>query len=127
MFTLSTTASASVLIALVDLTVAAPLDFHPALQKRATGVRISDGRRCVGVESPGNGAYVSIRDCASFNEMSDPPFYNRWDISPGNNDGIRLSGLPAGSGDFCLDSGDRAGSYPPSKVWTCYSGLAAQQ
>ncbi|KAJ9107966.1 hypothetical protein QFC20_003651 [Naganishia adeliensis] len=102
MLTPSLATLASVLVALVNLANAAPLESHPAILKRAIGAQISAAPGgadfCLGVELLENGA----RSC-------------------------RLSGLPSGSGDFCLDSGDSVGSYPPAKIWTCYPGLPAQQ
>ncbi|KAJ9107967.1 hypothetical protein QFC20_003652 [Naganishia adeliensis] len=128
MYTLSAGTLAAVAIALVSSAAAAPIESHPTVLKRALGALIASGSGCLGVEKLENGAGVGWnRNCTTSTPTSSPPFYNRWDISPGNNEVIRLSGLPAGSGDFCMDSGDLAGSYPPFKIWTCYPGLAAQQ
>jgi hypothetical protein len=131
MLTLPVATLTSILLALASSTNAAPLDAHPSLLKRATGVQISaapgGADYCIGVELLSNGAQVTNKNCTQFNPSSTPPFYNKWDISPGNNQGVRLSGLPAGSGDFCLDSGGQSGSYPSAKIWTCYPGLPAQQ
>lgn len=131
MLTLSLATLASVLFALVNLANAAPLESHPTILKRATGAQISatpgGADSCLDVELLENGARVSNKNCTQFNPSSTPPFYNKWDISFGNNQVVRLSGLPSGSGDFCLDSGDSVGSYPPAKIWTCYPGLPAQQ
>lgn len=131
MLTLPIATLTSVLLALANIANAAPLESHPAVLKRATGVQISaapgGADYCIGVELLQNGAQVTNKNCTQFNPSSTPPFYNKWDISPGNNQGVRLSGLPAGSGDFCLDSGGQSGSYPSAKIWTCYTGLPAQQ
>jgi hypothetical protein len=82
---------------------------------------------CIGVEVLENGAQVVQKNCTDFNPNSATPFYNQWDIVPGNNQVVRLSGLPEGSGDFCLDSGDSMGWYPAAKIWTCYPGMPGQQ
>jgi hypothetical protein len=127
MYTPSVGTLAAVAIGLLSPAAAAPIDSHPTVLKRAIGAQIVSGSGCLGVEKLENGASVGWnRNCTTSNPTSSPPFYNSWDISPGNGV-IRLSGLPAGSGDFCMDSGDLAGSYPPFKIWTCYPGLAAQQ
>lgn len=125
MFTLS--AATVALLALAHRAASAPVDSAP-LAKRATGAQISSSPDfCIGVELLSNGARVTDKNCTTFNPSSTPPFYNKWDIVPGNNQVVRLSGLPPGSGDFCLDSGDSVGSFPPAKIWTCYPGLPAQQ
>jgi hypothetical protein len=128
MFISTLATSISTFIHLTGLSNAAPIETHATLLKRATGVQISASPDfCIGVEVLANGARVTDKNCTTFGPTSNPPFYNKWDISPGNNQGVKLSGIPAGSGDFCLDSGDSLGSYPPAKIWKCYPGLPAQQ
>jgi hypothetical protein len=124
MLTLSVTTSTLVLIALANSAVAAPVSPHATLSKRATGVNIGHKGLCLGVESLKDGARLSEKDCKFFGVDSNPPFYNRWDITPGNNDGIKISGT-----NFVLDSGDLTGSYDQdlAKIWTSFKGIAAQQ
>ncbi|KAJ9104624.1 hypothetical protein QFC21_002122 [Naganishia friedmannii] len=126
MLSLSVAALTSVLVALVN---AAPIEEHPALLKRATGALIASSVSpdfCVGVEELKDGAGLFTKNCTINGASSSPVFYNKWDISPGNNQVVRLSGLLAGSGDFCLDAGDLSGSLRSSKIWTCYPGLPQQ-
>lgn len=121
---LSVTTSTLVLIALANSAVAVPVSPHATLSKRASGVTISHNGLCLGIESPKDGARLSEKDCKSFGVDSNPPFYNRWDIVPGNNDGLKLSGS-----NFVLGSGDLTGSYEQdlAKIWTQFKGIAAQQ
>lgn len=129
MLALSLTALTSVLIALANSAAALPLESHPTLTKRAPGSTIGFNGLCVGVESLADGARVATKDCNDFNAGSNPPFYNRWEIASGNNDGVKLVGLPAGSNDFCLDSGDLNGDFSndAAKIWSCFSGNPNQQ
>ncbi|KAJ9119935.1 hypothetical protein QFC24_005418 [Naganishia onofrii] len=130
MLSLSVAALTSVLVALANPAIAAPIEEHPALLKRATGAHIASSVSpdfCVGVEELKDGAGLFTKNCTTNGASSTPVFYNKWDISPGNNQVVRLSGLPAGSGDFCLDAGDLSGSLRSSKIWTCYPGLPQQQ
>lgn len=129
MFTLSVASLASLCCILANTANAAPIESHPALFKRAIGAQIGlavSPQDCIGVTELKDGALIDRRDCTLFNSTSSPPFYNKWDISPGNNQVVRLSGLPAGSGDFCLDS-DVSGQFPIAKIWTCYPGVPQQQ
>ena len=129
MLTLSVTALTSVLVALVNSAAALPLGSQPTLTKRAPGSTIGFNGLCLGVESLADGARVATKDCNNFNAGSNPPFYNRWEIAAGNNDGVKLVGLPAGSNDFCLDSGDLNGDFSNDavKIWSCFSGNPNQQ
>jgi hypothetical protein len=124
MLSLSVTTSTLVLIALANSAVGAPVNPHATLGKRASGVTIGHNGLCLGVESLKDGARLAEKDCKSFGVDSNPPFYNQWDIVPGNNDGLKLSGT-----SFALDSGDLTGSYEQdlAKIWTSFRGSAAQQ
>lgn len=82
---------------------------------------------CIGVESLENGAQVVEKSCSAAHPASSTPFYNQWDIVPGNNQVVRLTGLPEGSGEFCLDAGDSERWYPAAKIWSCYPGMPGQQ
>jgi hypothetical protein len=129
MLTLSMATWTSVLFVLANTANAAPIEAHPALSKRAIGAQIGlavSPQDCIGVTELKDGALIDRRDCTLFNSTSSPPFYNQWDISPGNNQVVRLSGLPTGGGDFCLDS-DVSGQFPTAKIWTCYPGVPQQQ
>ncbi|KAJ9113194.1 hypothetical protein QFC22_006033 [Naganishia vaughanmartiniae] len=130
MLSLSVAALTSVLVALANPANAAPIEEHPTVLKRATGALIASAVSpdfCVGVHELKDGAGLFTLNCTVNGASSSPAFYNKWDISPGNNQVVRLSGLPAGSGDFCLDAGDLSGSLRSSKIWTCYPGLPQQQ
>lgn len=117
-------ATIAALASLLTTTKAAPV-VHP-IAKRAIGATIrptNNDASCIGVTSLANGAFLSAGLC------TDASFYNKWDISPGDNQVVRLSGLPAGSGDWCLDAGldYNSGSITALKIWQCYPGVPQQR
>lgn len=86
MFTSKLAALLSLFIHLANSTNAASIETHPAMSKRATGAQISASPDfCIGVEVLANGARVTDKNCTQFGPTSTPPFYNKWDIAPGNN------------------------------------------
>jgi hypothetical protein len=128
MLTLSVAILTCLFNAVADNANAAPATSHCSQLRRSVNARSSSSPdMCIGVEILQNGAQVIDENCTSFNPTSSPPFHNQWEIVPGNNQVVRLSGLPEGSGNLCLDSGDSMGWYPAAKVWTCYPGMPGQQ
>lgn len=114
--------------ALASTAHATPVPSHRSQLRRPISARISSSPdMCIGVELLENGAQVFEKNCTNSNPNGTTPFYNQWDIVPGNNQVVRLSGLPERSGDFCLDSGDSTRWYPAAKIWTCYPGMPGQQ
>jgi hypothetical protein len=116
----------AVFTALLASTHAAPLT-SSTLGKRATGAllqRTNGGRVCLGVSDLSNGALLTEGTCTT-----GTGFFNQWDLSPGDNQVVRLSGLPGGSGDWCLDAGldFTSGNRNPLKIWQCYPGLPQQR
>lgn len=108
----------------ITFSEAVPLTHSSA--KRAIGATLrptNNDASCIGVTELANGAFLSSRPC------TEGGFYNKWDVSPGDNQVVRLSGLPAGSGDWCLDAGldYTSGSIVGLKIWTCYPGLPQQR
>ncbi|KAJ9113188.1 hypothetical protein QFC22_006027 [Naganishia vaughanmartiniae] len=132
MLSLSLAALTSVLVALGTPANAAPIREQHDLLKRTTGALITSTIApdfCIGVEELKEGAALVTKNCMvleTSGDSSTPAFYYKWDIAPGNNQVVRLSGLPAGSGDFCLDAGDLSGDMRSGKIWTCYPGLPQQ-
>lgn len=118
-------ASALAFASLFTLGEAAPLtpSTHPTRAIGATLRPTNDAASCLGVTQLANGAYLSSRLC------TEGGFYNKWDVSPGDNQVVRLSGLPEGSGDWCLDAGldYTSGSIVSLKIWQCYPGLPQQR
>lgn len=128
MLSLSVFTLTSILIALANPAASAPIETHPALAKRFVGAYISLALGvCIGVDELKDGAKLANRNCTESNPATSPPFYNKWDIVPGNNQVVRLSGLPFGVGPFCLDSDVAGQPYPNAKIWTCYPGVPQQQ
>jgi hypothetical protein len=128
MLSLSVFTLTSILVALANPAASAPIESHPALAKRFVGASISFAPGvCIGVDELKDGAKLANRDCTTSNATTTPPFYDRWDIVPGNNQVVRLSGLPAGVGPFCMDSDVGGQPYPNAKIWTCYPGVPQQQ
>ncbi|KAJ9113213.1 hypothetical protein QFC22_006055 [Naganishia vaughanmartiniae] len=84
----------------------------------------NNGTACLGVSDLSNGALLSAQSCTQ-----GTGFYNRWDLAPGDNEVVRLSGLPDGSGDWCLDAGldFTSGNDNDLKIWQCYPGLPQQR
>jgi hypothetical protein len=118
------TATVVALASLFTLSEAVPVAH--SIAKRAIGATLrptNNANSCIGVTELANGAYLSSRPC------DEGGFYNKWDVSPGDNQVVRLSGLPAGSGDWCLDAGldYNSGSIVALKIWTCYPGLPQQR
>lgn len=74
---------------------------------------------CLGVTELANGAYLSSGSCTPTTG-----FYSRWDIVPGDNQVVRLSGL-----NWCLDAGldFNSGSIIALKIWQCYPGVPQQR
>jgi hypothetical protein len=74
---------------------------------------------CLGVTELANGAYLSSGSCTPTTG-----FYSRWDIVPGDNQVVRLSGL-----NWCLDAGldFNSGSIISLKIWQCYPGVPQQR
>ena len=112
--------------ALLSVIRAAPI-IPSTLSKRATSatIRPTDNNNvCLGVSNLSNGALVLEVACTQRGGL-----FNRWDISPGDNEVVRLSGLPAGSGDWCLDAGldFTSGKENELKIWQCYPGLPQQR
>ncbi|KAJ9113191.1 hypothetical protein QFC22_006030 [Naganishia vaughanmartiniae] len=118
----------AVFTALLSSIRAAPVTPSTSLSKRATGATIRPtniGDVCLGVAGGlSNGALLSQGACTQGGG-----FYNQWDISPGDNQVVRLSGLPAGSGDWCLDAGldFTSGNRNDLKIWQCDPGLPQQR
>lgn len=116
--------TAIAIASLLSSTEAVPV-VHP-IDKRAIGATLrptNQPETCIGVVALSNGAPLSSRPC---NEAS---FYNKWDVSPGDNQVVKLSGLPAGSGDWCLDAGldFTSGSIVGLKIWQCFPGVPQQR
>ncbi|KAJ9094266.1 hypothetical protein QFC21_006092 [Naganishia friedmannii] len=114
------------LATLLSLAHAIPITTS-ASHKRAVGATIRrtySSTTCLGVTALSNGAILTTGVCTP-----GTGFYNQWDISPGDNQVVRLSGLPAGSGDWCLDAGldFTSGSIIPVKIWQCYPGVPQQR
>ncbi|KAJ9119941.1 hypothetical protein QFC24_005424 [Naganishia onofrii] len=112
--------------ALLSVIRAAPI-IPSTLSKRATSatIRPTDNNNvCLGVSNLSNGALVIEVACTQRGGL-----FNRWDISPGDNEVVRLSGLPADSGDWCLDAGldFTSGKENELKIWQCYPGLPQQR
>jgi hypothetical protein len=128
MLSLSVFTLTSILIALANPAATAPIATQPALTKRLIGAHLALAPGvCIGVDELKDGAKLSKKDCATHNAASNPPFYNKWDIVPGNNQVVMLSGLPSGVGPFCLDSDVAGQPFPNAKIWTCYPGVPQQQ
>ncbi|KAJ9104627.1 hypothetical protein QFC21_002125 [Naganishia friedmannii] len=120
--------SLAVFTAVLFFARAAPVTPSSPLYKRATtGATIrptNKGNVCFGVSNLSNGALVIEGDC-----QQDTGLFNHWDISPGENQVVRISGLPAESGDWCLDAGldFTSGSKNILKIWQCDPGLPQQR
>ncbi|KAJ9113027.1 hypothetical protein QFC22_006123 [Naganishia vaughanmartiniae] len=106
---------------LLSVAHAIPITPPPSpLAKRAIGATIRptySDTTCLGVTSLSNGVILTTGACTL-----GTGFYNQWDISPGDNPVVRLGGLPAGSGDWCLDAGldftsGATGGNPSSQTW----------
>ena len=110
------------------LTLAQAIPIAPMnLSKRAVGATIRptyNNNVCLGVTALSNGAILTTGACTL-----GTGFYNQWDISPGDNQVVRLSNLPAGSGQWCLDAGldFTSGGIVPLKIWQCYPGVPQQR
>lgn len=97
--------SPTALLALIPLLAASTALGAPthSLHARATNVQIShngNNQQCLTVQgTPGNGSPVVAAPCGSGGRQG-------WDISGGNNLGVKLSGT-----NFCLDAG--------SSGWSC--------
>ena len=112
------------LTSFLSVTNAVPL-VHP-IDKRAIGATLrptNQPQTCIGVSSLANGAFLFSGPC------DQAGFYNKWDVSPGDNQVVKLSGLPAGSGDWCLDAGldFTSGTIIGLKIWQCYPGVPQQR
>lgn len=125
MLSLSSTTLAA-FATLLSLVHAIPIT-PSTLNKRAVGATIRptySDTTCLGVTALSNGAILTTGTCTP-----GTGFFNQWDISPGDNTVVRLSSLPAGSGDWCLDAGldFTSGSIIPLKIWQCYPGVPQQR
>ncbi|KAJ9098959.1 hypothetical protein QFC19_006183 [Naganishia cerealis] len=120
----------ALLAALLSFTHALPVAPSTFI-KRATSATIQTTgtvEACLGVSSLANGVILTSGVCTA----GTPGFYNQWDISPGDNQVIRLSGLPQGSGDWCLDAGldytsgcfdsEATGGNPSRQTWNIVEG-----
>lgn len=117
---------ATVIVIASLFTVSEAVPLTHSIAKRAIGATLrptNNDASCIGVTELADGAYLSSRPC------TEGGFYNKWDVSPGDNQVVRLSGLPAGSGDWCLDAGldYTSGSIVALKIWTCYPGVPQQR
>ncbi|RSH80687.1 hypothetical protein EHS25_007165 [Saitozyma podzolica] len=73
---------------------------------------------CLGTaDPPGNDVELYLIPCDTTES-----FWGAWDIQPGNNPSVRLSGT-----NFCLDAGALPMNNGPAKLYTCYPGLSQQQ
>ena len=116
--------TALALASLLSTTEAVPVA-HPHA-KRAIGATLrptNQPETCIGVSSLANGAFLFSGPC------NQAGFYNKWDVSPGDNQVVKLSGLPSGSGDWCLDAGldFTSGTIVGLKIWQCYPGVPQQR
>lgn len=110
--------SITALVAILPLLASAA----PRPVKRATYQYIHPGgdtTKCLVVPRLGDDVATTIEDCTQAH--LDPTTSYLWDISFGDNPSLQLSQT-----GYCLDAGTGPHNNGPAKIYTCISGVAAQ-